>query len=967
MKTFDQLLLPLGILLAAACATFVADRAARLRRRDGDRGDFWTRAVQRICLCLALPLLLSGALETVFPRYWQTGRHLHFDLTGVFGWSLPASYRIALLLPFAVWGGLLLFGLSEKPGDRASARWLAGGIGFHSSRRWVLLCALPFALLVLLTLPRLGGGQSAYPGAAWGTAAVLLLSLAGVAWSAGITAGSPAGAAREAGASVAAGLQPWPQALAAHGIKLRRVTSWPASAPARAPRPASGGGLAERFRLLGAREIAPELLEAIDALVEGGTAADGQGPTRIVLAPDGCGQAEAVALSALLLDQRLHATTLVVTAGDAPGLAAQLRPWLPSAAAVGVFGATGEPPWNALVWVVEAQVLSDRLLPLLNDPLQIKRFGLIVWWRLEAYTGVLAANLWAISRRLHRLLQARGRRDVRTLALVRSAPHGSAQLASFVRRLLPHPFPSSAEVHVGQRFAREVHLHLLESHQAHFARGEGRDLQERHRHLPLVAARVSVEAGWTTCLEVPADVAEPEASAVLQLPAAGSILRDHLRIDAAGAGARLLRIEAGDVLSLPEIVCQGGRTAPDGLPHHVGLTLPANPYVAYLIGRLEGREGAALQSSRRLVAAEALPAVVRRHLLLALHELPDTRSGLLKDFLWNEEVIRRTLDEISQEGKLTRREVRFLADGDRLVIDHEYSSQRLPGGDQRPLDTVGTALVEVRELAGGYDPMGGVRLRVDPERVTVQAYPHRVFLQGGRRYRIREWDSLDEVLQSRTIACDREDVHSQTWRIRNPLVFGLEPLRPPVGVGRTGKLLSRFPARLIYEEEIAGALRVAPLLTAGQVPRPETLRLARPILQSFATRALVLRFPEDAEPLALASLAQALRHVLPVHLGVDEDALEVVPLTGEMVDGLPTSGLAIVDLYPGGIGLVDEIGDDNPFLLQMLEQTREWLQTCSCQSDAGCDRCLRSPAALAANIDQPPLREAALSLLRQVV
>jgi hypothetical protein len=100
---------------------------------------------------------------------------------------------------------------------------------------------------------------------------------------------------------------------------------------------------------------------------------------------------------------------------------------------------------------------------------------------------------------------------------------------------------------------------------------------------------------------------------------------------------------------------------------------------------------------------------------------------------------------------------------------------------------------------------------------------------------------------------------------------------------------------------------------------------------------------------------------------VDEDALEVVPLSGERIDGLPTSGLAIVDLYPGGIGLVDEIVDDNPFLLHLLEQVRDWLQACPCQSDTGCDRCLRSPAALAANIDQPPLREAALSLLRQVV
>src|SRR6185312_13223576 len=121
------------------------------------------------------------------------------------------------------------------------------------------------------------------------------------------------------------------------------------------------------------------------------------------------------------------------------------------------------------------------------------------------------------------------------------------------------------------------------------------------------------------------------------------------------------------------------------------------------------------------------------------------------------------------------------------------------------------------------------------------------------------------------------------------------------------------------------------------------------------------------EPIALASLAQALRHVLPVHLGVEGVVLEVVPLSGDSLQGIATFGLAVVDLYPGGIGLVDEVSDDSPFLLQLLEWTRDWLEACPCQSDQGCNLCLRSPAALAANSDQPPLRRAALALLSQVV
>lgn len=961
MRTFDQIVLPLGaLLLAAICAAF-ADRLARLRRPEGDRGDFWARAVQRVCLLLALPVFLSGALA-VFPAVWQTGRHLQFDLTGVFGWPLPFCYRLALLLPFVVWAALLLVGLAEKPGGRDAGRWLAGAIGFGNSRLWVLVWAVPLAAILGTTLSDLGGGSGAYPGAAWGTLAVLLLSIAGVALSVGQTL--PLSARQEAAANTAAAaLRPWPEALQAHGVTVSHVASWPASRQPRPARSTSARHLDERLRQRGARMVAPELIEAVDGLL--GSGGNHNGESRLIFAPDDCGQAEVVALAAELLDQRFHAATLVVTAGDAGALAAQLRHWLPGGRTVAAAGTADDAEADALVIVTDAQTLSDRLLPQLKNPLLLRRFGLVVWWHLEAYTGVLGANLWAISRRLHRLLAAMGRPDVRTLAFVRSASHGSAQLTAFVRRLLPHPLSAEAEVHVEARFPRPVSLHLLESHEDYFARGEGRNVQERHRRLPLVTAKVSVEEGWPTAIEVPADIEDAESEAFLQLRAGDRVLKEQLQPDVVTAAARVRKIEAGEALSIVEIIAHGGRAAEDGLPHHVGITLPANPYVGHLLSVLAAR--GALPASRRLVSAAAQPSVVRRHLLLALDELPDTRSGLLKNFLWNEEVIRRTLEEIAHEGKLTRNEVRFLDDQDRLRREHEYKSRRPPGGERRPLDTVGTSLVEVRDPTAGHEPDEGVMMRVDPERLTIQAYPHRVFFCGGRRCRIREWSSLESALHGGWLHCDREGVHSLTWRIHNAGVFGIETADAPVGVGRRGKLLARLTASLRYEEEVMGALRLTPDPTTGIAPRLETLRLARPITQSFATRAILLRFPDEKEPLALASLAQALRHVLPVHLGVEEDALAVVPLTGEAVRGRPAYGLAVVDLYPRGIGLVDAVGDDSAFLLQWFEWARDWLETCPCQSEQGCERCLRSPAALAANSDQPPLRRAAIDLLQQVV
>ncbi|HET9767833.1 MAG TPA: hypothetical protein VFS60_13340, partial [Thermoanaerobaculia bacterium] len=184
--TFDRYLLPLLLLLLAGIGGFAADRAARARRRpEGDRGDFWAAITWRTCLLLAPLVLLSGWLETVAPPYWKTGRHLHLDRVGAFGWSIPASYRVALLLPFLAWGALLLLGVAAKPRGREAGRWLAGAIGFGTRRSWVLLGALPLAAIDWWTLPRLGGGLQAYPAAAWATQAVIVLSLVGVALSAG--------------------------------------------------------------------------------------------------------------------------------------------------------------------------------------------------------------------------------------------------------------------------------------------------------------------------------------------------------------------------------------------------------------------------------------------------------------------------------------------------------------------------------------------------------------------------------------------------------------------------------------------------------------------------------------------------------------------------------------------------------------------------------------------------------------
>ncbi|HEX4963441.1 MAG TPA: hypothetical protein VF173_21605 [Thermoanaerobaculia bacterium] len=928
-RHFLALLVPV---LALALA-WVMDRLAAVRRPGGERGDYWARAVLGLCLGPALLCLLSGWLPAIYEPFWQRGLHLQLDR--VPGSGLPAmyAYLAALAIPFVIWGLLLLVGLALRPGGREAGRWLAGRAG-EMPRAWILLCALPFVVSLWFGFSRLGTGPEGYPAATWSTQALLLVSLLFVAGSAG-TAPPQAARGEVAGPAPARVLRPWPEALAARGIALRRLFSWPAGAP---PRSVEGAAaeLAGRLQALGARGVAPEMVETAARLLDPSLRGE---PACLVFAPDGCGQVEALGLAAGDVAQRFNEKTLIIVPAQPDSLLRRLTPWLPAGCRAAAVGADGKPPEGAAVWLVDAETLSERFLRrLANDRLAV-RIGLVAWWDVHVYTGVLAANVWAVSRRLDRLMRAQGRSDVRMLVLVRAAEHGDAQLSRFIGNLLPYAL---REVHVERRAPRPVAVHLLERHLDFFQSPAGQRIPPASRHPLLVAALTSVEEGWPTLLEAPADVTVSEVNPIGQLAVGDRLLKDLLLADGAAAGARLGAIEAGDVLSLVAMAGQGGRAAPAELPHHWGLLLPPNPYAGHVLARWaaahpDGREAPA---SRLLVGARGNSRILRRHLRLALSEQKDTLTGLRQTF-YDEALIRDTLDWIDEEKGLDRsREVRFLDAEGRVRPDHLYESLLAAGVELGPLDTVGTRLVEVRDKAGGAD--GGVRMRVDPERLTIQAYPGRVFLHGGRRYEVSAWDSPDQVEERGWLECEAQGNFVHTWRIRRARVHRLSKPGQEVAVDPEGRLVKRFAADLTYEEEIEGHLRLERDLTTG-AERQQTPELRLPIQRDFVTRGLVLRLAFTPPREALEALCLALRHVLPVHLGVEDDALEVVALLGA-----PLWGLAIVDLYPGGFGLADAIAEDNALPLRLLQWARDWLR----EPGAG-TALMASPLALATLTERP--------------
>lgn len=968
MSNFDRTLLPWLLVAVAAGLYLAADALARARRRahGGERGDYWASVVLWTVLALGLPLLTSSWIETLSATTWQAGWHLHFDRTGGWGLAGPWAYRAALLLPFALWASALAVEVVRAPREREAGRWLAGSVSEGGSRAWILGAAMPSVAVLLAALPRLGGGPHGFPAAAWGFHAVLILSLVGIARSRGLNAEATQTADPPGVADGSPALPPWTEALALRGIDARTLAVWQAGAP---PEPVATPGpfhLASRLETLGAHEVEPQLVAAVDELLAAQSPSEAE---LLIHAPDHAGQTEVVGAAATLLAESFRERTLIITPQAAWARAAELRRWLPPEILHTVEG-SAELPDDSLVWVVDAETLSNRFLSeKLRAPERLRSLGLVVWWDLQDYSGVLAANLWAVSRRLDRLIRRWGRPDVRTLALIRRVPHGAAEPERFVQSLLPHTFHRRS-VHVGRRFARRVEVHLLEPGLGPAADGRGGEVQEAAGRLAFQAVQASVDGGWPTHLETPLPgVPDAELQSVLQIEAQGRPLADLLLPAPEEAGASVLSLDRGDVLSLPDRIARRGRSAPGHLPHHVGVVPPEDPYVRHLLRELSrtGGSGGGFPSSRRLVSTAGTPELLRRHLLLALEELEDTRDGLSRSFHRQDELIRETLDALAEEGQLERREVRHLTEKELVEPDYLYRSRRAGGEVRRPLSTVGLSLVEVVDVAGAREERG-VRRQVDPERLPIEAYPGRVFLAAGRRYRVKDWSSLGEAVRRGRVECEQEGRHSRTWRLRTSSLRDLDPGRDDFLVlSGASSLLARLVVSARYVEKVRGAVRLEygrHGLLAGEPQRTE-LRL--PITTEFHTRALVIRVQEPGEPSALPSLAQALRHVLPVHVGVAEDAVEVVPLHGDRVRHQPISGLAVVDLYPRGIGLMDALGDDEGLLLHLLERAQAWLEACPCESDTGCEDCLQSTAALAASPDVPPRRATALDLLREIL
>ena len=990
-------LIPVAAFAAALGLALALNALVIARRPDRDSGALWTSVLVWCGGLLALLLLYAWTLQWLEAAWWFKGWHplfdatgLTIDLPGVPALVLPVPTPLgadgqrlahpewwALAIPFAVWLAVILIRLLLPAAPRGPQQprpggWLAGSAGFAEARHWVgYALATPLLFLLAWSADQLGEGPIQARAALWGTLAVLAVTLIVLAFSRGRAGAAAAATAAPAPETDA---DDWVDALRRRGFAVTPLARLEPSLEGAQTQDPGARALLDQWPFLRERQVAPELVEAVADLFGADAGRRRHGLDRLILAPDDAGQLETLAAAIRLTHLRLELVTLVICPRGATALAERLAPWLPGRELIHLPRANAPIDTTAMVWVLTAGTLSDQLADLSDHPLLLNRIGLIAWWDLDAYSGVMAANFWAVSHRLHRLIKGKGRQETRSLTFARYHQSHEANFAAFAAQTLPYDYQAEDRVVVAQRRRHPLCIHLLEP----TADLKPADLvAQDHWDPSLLAARTSVEAGWRTRFEPPLGLDRIKTTDFLQQRIHGRRLAQWLPPGSADAGARIMEVRAEDVLALGHLLSQGGRCIEYLPAHQVGVFLPpGNPYVRRLLLRLEQDPATFFRLVRRLVPGVPQPAIVRRHLLLALREMEAVANGLLTTFQWRDSILDPVLEDLANHHQIARRDVRFLDHDNRLKVDTGYTSsvaEYRPG----PLDTVGDQLVSVilREAGEAEELL----LRIDPERVTIVAYPRRVFQVKGQTFRINAWPSTDaqEIKRRGVLYCTRTDDPVLTWRVSEPRLR-----RTLVDPGQNQAFfahntLNKVVIQTQYAEEVSGLIEVG---REGQydaypgAPRRSETDWGEPIESlSFPTKGLMLRFLEEdlvERTAALHSIALALSQVLAVHVGVEEDAVRVMAAENLKIGRRRESGLVILDLYPHGIGLIDALNDDDALLRRMLEHTRDWLAECPCASEAGCPLCLQSPPSIAAtrySVDRHLSRREAVEVLRKVL
>lgn len=359
-----------------------------------------------------------------------------------------------------------------------------------------------------------------------------------------------------------------------------------------------------------------------------------------------------------------------------------------------------------------------------------------------------------------------------------------------------------------------------------------------------------------------------------------------------------------------------------------------------------------MQLGSRLVSSLDNAALTVRHMLSAASELPLSRDeaaelfssaaldavieradlpGLLGD---DEELLRVS------ERLVMRPRLRLASDG---VIHHE-DELVLDGGllSRGSTETSAMSVTDVVNRAGGETVT-----RVDTVRALAAMYPGRVFVRGGRRYRVVSASEQTRTGEGRVLV-EPERRRIATHRIRH-LELAYDGEGHALSLGGDENVRFHQTAVTLRERIIGVQQRQRSRHLA------DALHYDAPIEVSYRSRATMVRLPE-APASAYEAVERLARVTLPAFIRHEEEDLDV---------SCDDQGvLAFVDRHPGGAGYARAITTD--VVRHVLYWSRKILSMCgaaACEAHDGCQGCVYGTPRLTPVELRKVSRKAALALL----
>ena len=995
-----------SIFVLAVSMMLLIERILRFRKKGQSTAPVWAASLVFGSVLITFLFIHAVVCALFFPNKWQSGVHIFPSLVEsnsillfdpiIFG----GLAKLSLLLPCLFWLFPLIINNFYQTKTTQwfinKTRFLTGnsparGVKNRANRNWIWILILIPGLISLFTAPLLVNKfRPPYPPFLWSAQIWIIFTLLAIYLAKPLDQLILITTVKKVSKSVKV---PWETWMDQQGIKLTKIGSCKQGKISNPELTDLGSRLLGQIRQESMRRIIPaNLANACGALLQVGMPnIDSDQFKKLIIGADNCGQLECISVVANSMKKRFNTITLILTAKPDYQLKQRINNFYQTIGIgrgqVELLTKGMELNRDVSIYLVDLATLSDSLLEKLRPEKQINLVGMLCWWNITSFSGSIGANAWLISRRVRRLFNANGRRDLRLVATMNDPGGKEAQASEFVAQLL-EDFSVSSRVNVNAQSEKNIHFYFVDQVNE-FIRSQ-QFKTEPPKTTAVMTALASCISDWPTRVELANTITANEYQIFVEnindlrrqlgksestsngAAAKTEDIQGLVESDHSSACVRVIQLTEDNVITLQQLVNNETHAYQHPDVYVVLVRSQFNPYVNWLAQKLiTDIQNNQRPPTRKLVCAQSQPKRISHHLELAIFEKPDRLGSLTAAFSHRSKLVKETLENLQKISPIVSTQVAFIQDG-KLVIDQHYESRSKSNIDSLPLNTTTSRLSGVKDKNALSNSTNEYVLKVDEVRMSICAYPYKTFIANGERFQI-DREQISSTTNQEDIKndlfCQKQNRILISFRNYNAIINELR-LSDVASFNSHKNNTSIYYARgdCQYSETLLGVKHFDQSIdTTGKPKLPISLDDEDPVHTIINDCQMYwLGLPSVETEEQIVSLAKTLLLVLRVHLGVEDDALSVVPYLKPITDHQINYSLILVDLFEGGVGIIPSV-DEPSFILEILQLCLDWLNQCECQSDQGCVQCIANPIAESMNMAVTPSRKSAIELLENTL